>query len=81
MATDRIMKEWQSFAAAVMPPGVEPIQYNEMRRAFFGGAHAMLMVMGNIADQAETDAAGADVIEEVNRELWAFSRGIITGEY
>jgi hypothetical protein len=81
VTNDRIKKEWDSFAKAVLPADVHPVQYSEMRRAFMGGAHAMLTLMLSLSGDDVSEEAGAVVLEEARMELVAFQRRVGTGNY
>lgn len=80
MASDRIMKQWEEFAAAVMPPEPAVNQVNEMRRAFFAGATAMLSVLREITDDVDEDA-GVEILEGLHVEGNEFAKGILDGRF
>jgi hypothetical protein len=80
-ANDRLMKLWDSLAQAILPPDVHPVQYTEMRRAFFGGAQAVLGVMIQISADNVSEEEGAAVLQELSMELDAFGERVGTGNY
>jgi hypothetical protein len=63
---------WQEFARAVMPPHAPADQVREMRRAFFGGAWAMLTTVEQIGDEAVSEDQGVAILEALARECRAF---------
>lgn len=71
-----IADAWSTFAAQVMPKGAPQVQHQEMRRAFYAGAHSALCLMGAIADEASSEEAGAALIEALHRELARFVHDI-----
>ncbi len=81
MAANRIMRQWESFHAAVIPYDAPAVQIVEMRRAFFAGVNAMLAEMSAIAGSGVSEEAGVIRLEEINRELTDFSRGVSAGEF
>jgi hypothetical protein len=81
MPTNRIMQEWEEFAGAVMPPDPAGNQVQEMRRAFFGGAFAMLSLMMSIASDDVDEDAGVILIDEAKIECLDFVKRIATGEF
>jgi hypothetical protein len=80
MPNDRIKQQWDSLAALVMPPNVHPTQYTEMRRAFFGGARAMMTLMLE-ASAEPTEEAGAAILQQLSIELDAFAAKVGTGDF
>lgn len=71
-----LQEQWAKFERAVIPADAPPIQRQEMRRAFFGGARAyqaLCMVATTLSDEgAEQVLAGLD------EELQAFARSVGT---
>lgn len=59
----RVQENWEGFAAAVLPPNCDEVQYTEMRRAFFAGAFA---IVGAIQ---QSMSEGDDVKPEDERVL------------
>ena len=66
----RVHDLWVSFAKDVLPRDCLPIQRREMRRAFYGGVGAMLLLVKSAADL--TDEEGFAIIDSCQRELLAF---------
>ncbi len=70
---------WSSFEARVLPPSVGPVQRQEMRRAFYGGAVSALGLCVEISDHAKTDDQGATMFEALHQECRDFGRAVEEG--
>lgn len=66
-----IAKEWVEFAMAVMPKDAPTIQVQEMRRAFYAGAHVMLMLVQQASSVGDEDE-GVRKLEAFAHELTRF---------
>ena len=74
-----IEEEWNGFSAMVfakMDPS--PVQVEEMKRAFFGGAWAMLCAVKRIGDPDISEEEGIQYLEDCQQEGNAFYRELIT---
>lgn len=71
---------WDKFAKLI-PDTASPIQKQEMRRAFYQGAHSLFWSINTILSPG-TEATEEDVaiMEDVNQELKAFIVAIQKGE-
>jgi hypothetical protein len=81
MANDRIMQEWESFAAIAVPANAATNQAQEMRRAFFAGAYSMWSMVRDIGGDDVTELAGVELLESVNSEVMDFVRRMKRGEF
>jgi hypothetical protein len=66
-----VLEEWQSFRSAIIPSGASAVQVEEMRRAFYAGARAMLTLTLEAVgpdDEAECEAN----LQTLDNELRAF---------
>ncbi|HEY9697075.1 MAG TPA: hypothetical protein V6D10_07415 [Trichocoleus sp.] len=73
----KIINEWQSFERAVMPKNASAVQRQEMRRAFYMGAVAMLNIMKRIGDDPLIDEeAGSAILDSIDAELKDFQSRI-----
>lgn len=72
-----IKDEWDRFEKSVINPDAPPVQRAEMRRAFYGGATAMLFMM--IRNAKNSDAAGMALIESWREEVHQFAVEVIGG--
>lgn len=75
---DSIGREWEAFAASVLPPDAHATQRVEMRRAFFAGAATALSLLANLADSPEDAAVGG--LEDLHEECREFARRIARGQ-
>jgi hypothetical protein len=80
MSSDRIMAQWQSFSAAVMPLDAHPNQVREMRRAFFAGAGGMLTILMDISRDEISLDQGEEIVEAAMDEYREFVRRVSAGE-
>lgn len=76
---DRIREAWTDFATAVIPAGASEVQRVEMRRAFYGGAWAMLTMFMAIGTDEVSEDDGVRWLEEVKQECEAFTRDVTAG--
>lgn len=64
---------WLGFRLAVVPPDAPPIQLDEMRMAFFGGAqHLLTSIMTMLDPGAEETDADLERMNQIQAELAAF---------
>jgi hypothetical protein len=67
-------EQWNSFAQAVLPKDASPIQRQEMRRAFYAGAQAILFkVIASFAPESEPTAEDLQMMDNLERELSDFA--------
>jgi hypothetical protein len=71
-----IQEHWDSFEKAVLPKDASPIQVQETRRAFYGGAQSMIFALMEMGDSDVSEEAGANILEGYNQELSEFSKRI-----
>jgi len=65
---------WETYYVDVMPADAPPVQVQECRRAFYGGAQALFMVLGaERGDVEESDAA-------LGKELEDFAKAVLAGK-
>lgn len=53
-----IAEQWAAFEALVMPKDAPPVQRQEMRRAFYSGAEAMLRLQYAAGDPSVSEEGG-----------------------
>jgi hypothetical protein len=63
---------WVSFSRSVLPPNCSDTQRNEMRKAFYGGATALLGMTSEIAGIDNEDACVA-ILRGLHEEVAAFA--------
>jgi hypothetical protein len=81
MSKDVLRKAHAEFETAVMPIGVSAIQRQEMKRAFYAGAYALLVrQMTIVADPETSEAEGIDYLKGVLHECQAFFDEIAKGK-
>ena len=69
-----IEEVWKLFAGLVLPPNVPPIQFIEMRKAFYAGAAAMLELVMMVGDDSFEEDAGVQRLESLSQELTEFAK-------
>lgn len=65
-------KSWESFVRAVMPRNAPAVQRQEMRRAFYAGAWAMLCAFREIGEDSVSEDEGVAVMERLKTEVETF---------
>jgi hypothetical protein len=70
-----IQQIWDGFERAVLPPNCSDVQRNEMRKAFYGGAGAMLAMTSEIAGIENREAAVA-VLQGLHEEVAVFAANV-----
>ncbi len=74
---DTIREGWTSYLAEVVPKGATPVQVEECRRAFYGGAAAMFRIVA-IEIPSLPDEDGVRLLDGVFHELKAAAKPPIT---
>lgn len=74
-----IAEQWATFAAMVMPKDAEPVQRQEMRRAFYAGAEAMLRLQWIAGDSRVTENGAMAMIEGWHDECRRFALQVAAG--
>lgn len=78
MSLRTIAAEWQTFATFIFQGvNVGEVQQEEMRKAFFAGAFAMLRSAREIGEEHVSEDQGADYLEERWQELTKFYDDLI----
>ena len=73
-------EQWDEFARKVLPVNCSPVQRQEMRRAFYAGAQAILFrVIAAFAPETEPTEADLQVMDDVNQELETFAKMVQQG--
>lgn len=73
-------EEWDRFARRVLPVNCSHIQRTEMRRAFYGGAQAILFrVIATFAPEGEPTDADIQLMAGVDQELKDFAKDVLEG--
>ncbi len=85
MSATRIGDAWETYYVQLLAPyGVtrESMQYQETRRAFYGGAMALLGAVATIFDASTPEPTEEDLnkMDEIEAELRAFSDQIAAGK-
>ena len=79
-----VEREWQDFAKKVFPgPTVSRIQYDEMHKAFFAGAQAILYrILQLVETTPGTEPTKGDLtlMDDINEELLNFLDRVKRGE-
>ena len=73
-----IDEHWKVFAEAIFAgKPVARVQHDEMRKAFFAGATAMLRMMQAVGDDSVSEAQGVMVLDAVEQECVEFSKNLM----
>lgn len=80
MNLESVDSMWKSFAKAVLPRDASSVQRQEMRRAFYGGAWAMLCEFRKIGEDAVSEKQGVAHMERLKTELEVFSVRMLQGK-
>jgi hypothetical protein len=75
-----IADQWALFEKLVIPANAPPIQRQEMRRAFYAGAEALLGLQMEIGDGSITEEAGVAIIEGWHDECRRFAAMVAEGK-
>lgn len=73
-------EQWGIFSERVMPIDAPAIQKQEMRRAFYAGAQAILFrVIAAFSPETEPTEADLKVMDDLNQELNDFGQALKEG--
>jgi len=72
-----IAETWVTFEKLVLPKNASIIQRQEMQKAFYAGAHGMLMMTCNLGEKSISENAGVAIIESWHDECRRFALEII----
>lgn len=74
MARKRRLEEaWNSYVAQCIPPDAPPVQIDETRKAFYGGALSLLAEMlGGLSEGPDAEEADVSLVEDLQAELDEF---------
>ncbi len=78
--TTRVYQMWKAFCRLAIPADAPPDQFREMRRAFMGGAAAMLALVTELGGDEVSEARVIEILEEMREELAEFGQRIGRGE-
>ena len=83
MKRQPMAEQWDSFARAVLPEGCPAVQRQEMRRAFYAGAEALLHGVLQVlsAEGEEATAEDLDAMANLEKELSEFAELVKKGRY
>ena len=74
-----VQQQWEAFAALVIAKDAPPIQRQEMRRAFYAGAEAMMRIQWAIGGEEIREDAGIQILEGLQNELSRFAEQVAQG--
>jgi len=75
-----IAEQWAAFEVLVMPKDAPPVQRQEMRRAFYSGAEAMLRLQYAVGDMDVSENAGVMMLEGWHDECRRFAQMVGRGD-
>jgi len=75
-----IQAQWSTFEAMVVPKKASPVQRQEMRRAFYAGAEAMMRIQWAIGDENISEDAGVQILEGCYDEVRRFALQVQNGD-
>ena len=74
-------EQWDQFARKVLPANCSLTQKQETRRAFYAGAHAILLrIIEAFAPESEPTAEDIQIMADVHEELMDFAEAIRQGK-
>jgi hypothetical protein len=77
---NRVQEEWLSYREAVVPSNASSVQLQECRRAFYGGAHAILQrIVGSLTPGGEPEPSDLRMMDEIEAELQDFLERVKRG--
>jgi hypothetical protein len=80
MRQNRVQEEWLKFRQTVIPKDASAVQLQEMRRAFYGGAHAILQrILRGLGPGEEPLPEDLRMMAEIEAELKDFVEAVKTG--
>lgn len=80
MKRQLMAEQWDQFARLVLPKDAPAIQRQEMRRAFYSGAQAILFrVIASFAPESEPTADDLQVMSNLEQELSEFANLVKQG--
>ena len=80
MKRQLMAEQWDSFARAVLPKDASAVQLQEMRRAFYAGAQAILHgVIAALAPEAEPTDEDLHMMANLEIELSEFAEAVKKG--
>lgn len=74
-----IAEQWAAFDFAVMPKNAPAVQRQEMRRAFYGGAEAMLRLQYAAGNKDVSEEGGVMMLEGWHDECRIFAQQVVAG--
>ena len=74
-----IADQWAAFEVLVMPKDAPPVQRQEMRRAFYAGAEAMLRLQHAATEPGISENAGVMMLEGWHDECRRFAQQVSQG--
>lgn len=75
-----IQEQWISFEALVVPKNAHKIQRQEMRRAFYTGAEAMMRIEMNISSVGISEDAAVAILDGCRDEMKIFCEQVQNGK-
>lgn len=75
-----IAEQWATFESLVMPKDAPPVQRQEMRRAFYSGAEAMLRLQYAAGDPGVSEEGGVMMLEGWHDECRIFAQQVAAGD-
>ena len=75
-----IAEQWASFEVLVMPQDAPAVQRQEMRRAFYSGAEAMLRLQYTVGGNDVSENAGVMMLEGWHDECSLFAQQVASGD-
>ena len=72
-----LQEAWSEFAAGIIPPNAPPMQREEMKKAFYGGAWIILsMMLNEIGPESVSEDEGMRRLQSWHDECHAFARSV-----
>jgi hypothetical protein len=75
-----IQEQWNDYLTRVLPKDASAIQRQETKRAFYAGAHSILMgVVAAVSPGDEPTDADIQILEDIQAEAEAFAADVKAG--
>jgi hypothetical protein len=74
-----IQEQWNLFEVLIVPKNAHQVQRQEMRRAFYAGAEAMMRIQWQVGEESISEDAGVAILEGCRDEMQRFAMQVQNG--
>jgi hypothetical protein len=80
MSRETLANAWKTYRRRIIPATAPDVQIQECRRAFYGGAEALLQQIANGLDPgSEVTQDDVEYLAQINQELVCFADDVMRG--